>query len=93
VQTFGGSINSGSQTGRPSTHNGQIIEGSLRSRSQPDLLRHIRRGTLEKLRTVGEEDHGQIGSLGAESLEKALSFGIIGRKLDINPLIRNVIAR
>src|SRR5271166_2334803 len=93
MQTFGGSINGSGQTGRPPTHNRQIIKAGLGARAQPNFLCDVGGYTLKKLWPVGEEHHGEIGRLWTESFQEALGFWIIGGKLDVSPLIGGVVAR
>src|SRR5215813_5905579 len=92
MQALGSSINSSSQSGRTPANDRQIVETGLRSRSQPNLLRHVSGYTLEKSSTIWENDDWKIGRLRTERFQQTLCLGIIGRKLDINPLIWNVIA-
>src|SRR4029077_5673871 len=93
VQTFRGAINSSGQTSRPSTDNRQIIKAGLGARPQPDLLRDVRGHTLKQLRPVWKKNYRETGGLWAQGIHKTLCLRIIRRRLDINPLIGDVIAR
>src|SRR4029077_7464982 len=93
VQTFRGAINGSGQTGRPSTDNRQIIKASLGASSQSDFLRNVRRDTLKQLRPPWKKNRREIRSLWAQRVQKAFGLRIVGRRLDINPLIRDVITR
>ena len=93
MQTFRGAIDGSGQPGRPSADNRQIIETGLGARPQSDLLRDVGGYTLKKLRPVGKQHHGEIASLRAQCLQEAFGFRIIGGTLDVNPLIRDTVAR
>jgi len=93
VETFGGPVNRGRQTGRSATDNCQVIKAGLGACAQPYLLRNLGRHALQKLGPVGKQYDRKIGRLGPKRLEETFGLRIAGGKLNVDPLIGDVIAR
>ena len=64
----------------------------MRAGAQADFLRDIGGYAFEKLGAVGKKHDGKIGSLRPQGFQQQLGFGIIGGKLNVDPLVGNVIA-
>src|SRR5579863_2224365 len=93
MQTFRSTVNSRGETSRATSDDSQVVKIGLGPRSQANFLRDIRRNALEKLRAIGKQHYREIRAFWPKCFQKAFGFRIIGRKLNIDPLIGHMIAR
>ena len=94
VQSFRRAINGGRQSGRPSTHDRQIVEVGLRPRPQPDPSARPPPARCpaawSRRETAPPADWQRLRPSASSS---RLVSGSLAESFDVNPLVRDMIAR
>lgn len=78
------------QPGRAPAHDQQVVERHGRMRRQPNLVGNLRRGRPGERRAIFEDQDRQLVNGRIERAQQQLGFAAAA---DIQPLVRNVVAR
>ena len=93
AQALAGAIDGRCKSGGATADNGEIVEISLSAGAEANLVGDGRERRLGETRAIGKQNEREGSRLRTKRIHEAAHFRVAFGKLDVNPLIRNLIAR